>query len=93
MYRFGPFGLLAYLLSSKTLTDPTTLLGLNIAQLSCSVSARVIEPITSVSQDDSCWHVLEAARAVKSQLQEMRQDGKFNELLIQVERQVMELDL
>ena len=37
--------------------------------------------------------MLEAARAVKSQLQEMRQDGKFNELLIQVERQVKELDL
>ena len=73
--------------------DPTTLLGLNIAQLSCPVGARVIEPITSISQDDSSWHVLEAARAVKSQLQEMRQDGKFNELLIQVERQVMELDL
>ncbi len=73
--------------------DPTTLLCLNIAQLSCPVGARVIEPITSISQDDSSWHVSEAARAVKSQLQEMRQDGKFNELLIQVERQVMELDL
>ena len=37
--------------------DPTTLLGLNIAQLSCPVGARVIEPITSISQDDSSWHV------------------------------------
>ena len=37
--------------------------------------------------------MLEAAKAVKSQLQEMRQDKKFDEMLTKVEREVEDLDL
>lgn len=71
--------------------DPTTLLGLNIAQVVLSALESLNRSLQSARM--TVAGMLEAARAVKSQLQEMRQDGKFNELLIKVERQVKELDL
>jgi len=71
--------------------DPTTLLGLNTAQVVLSALESLNRSLQSARM--TVAGMLEAARTVKSQLQEMRQDGKFNELLVKVERQVKELDL
>jgi len=71
--------------------DPATLLGLNMAQAILSPMESLNKCLQSSSM--TVAGMLEAVKAVKAQLQAMRPDDVFAQLMTKVERQIVEFDL